>query len=350
MMSLHRICLAVLAVVPCATIAAEICAGITCRSPHLGYDGALRHPNATGNFTVDAFLFDSADAGRKVVRDGRDHDLDHEHGDDDHDDDDDDRDRDDYDDDGDEEDWTWYTRLMDVNVSETENIVHQSFELYGRLRIDRGHDGHDDIAVPRNVCAVVLQPVDKKSENEDGDCSSVFRDDKIREMEDELRSAVGRVHGRGLNKSPCGEVRGFNFDIAGDILSSNNITSDIRDRRLIAQYLFIQSSDPHSRDDAGSYIATLNKITPIFLLSYPSSLPTRSWPSGDMSDLIQTRLTCVWARDIAKGSPGPDPGPGRGDGDTGGDKGGAMRLGSGEGAKWTLILAGLGWFVSWHYF
>lgn len=200
----------------------QICAGVTCGSPYPAYAEAVRHPNATGNFTFDGLSIGSRGAVRRAVRDiGPDDHDDHDRDDNDRDDNDpDDHDRDRDRDDHDDDDWTWHTRIMDVNVEADKNVLHQSFELYGQLHADHGdHDDDEDDDVPRNVCALLMPLRDwdreQKGRNEDGDCSTVFRDNEIRDMKRQLRSAVERGYESGGQTSPCGEVTELKFDIAG---------------------------------------------------------------------------------------------------------------------------------------
>ncbi|EEP76838.1 predicted protein [Uncinocarpus reesii 1704] len=231
----HLCALVVLAVVVCTgPAAADVCVGVTCRSPYANYDLALRHPNATGTFDVDDLSLGPRSVRRLAVRDDRDdndrddddRDIDRDNDRDNDRDDDRDHDRDDdgYDDGDDDRDdpdddneWTWNTKVMDVKVDADKSVVHKLFELYGEIEIDhdRDRDGDD---VPRNVCAVVMKPKQRDNANlrrGDGRCSGVYRDNEIRDMERELRNAVERVHARGLQRSPCAEVTGLEVDVAG---------------------------------------------------------------------------------------------------------------------------------------
>lgn len=195
---------------------AEICAGVTCNSQYPAYAEAVRHPNATGNFTFDGLSIGSTGARRRAARDIDRNDRDG------HDDDRDDNDRDDHDDHngrgdgrGEDDDWTWHTRIVDVNVEADKNVLHQSFELYGRLFADRD----DDYDPPRNVCALLLPLRDwdreQKGRDEDGDCDTVFQEGEIRDMKQQLRSAVERGYASSGQTSPCAEVTSLEFDVAG---------------------------------------------------------------------------------------------------------------------------------------
>lgn len=140
----------------------------------------------------------------------------------------------------------------------------------------------------------------------------------------------------------------------------------------------------------------LNQIRPIILLSYPASPPPENRRNDD--DLIEMRLTCVWAKDVAEGSLQP-PKPNerdddddddrddhdrddqdrddhdrddqdrddpddqdRGEGSDGQTPDGQSRgedregneatrgLSGSDGMKWTMKMLIMGWGVAWHFF
>ncbi|ODH38578.1 hypothetical protein ACO22_02278 [Paracoccidioides brasiliensis] len=257
--------------------------GTGCCPPGPEFPGATSHPNATGTFPIVGLYLDDSAVIAKITSNTNNASLSLRA----------------------PRNWTWSTSVMEVRLGNSGanlSATNQIFTLDIPIDEDIYNKKHQ-----RNVCVLLLEMI-TVNQNDPGRCENIFTRRKVEGMRAEFVRRVEEMREFDEDFSPCAGMGATSWQ---EIISSyhrGNSTLAARNTSVAAQYHSSTSSHPSA--DTSAYDTALVRTQPIFLLGYSVDPTVLAGPAIVKRELVETRLSCVRVREVAKGSRGQMSGAG----------------------------------------